>query len=369
VLVVAGLLGVLVVVGLGIAAWLLVASPQSESQALEVPSLEGEDLAAARQEVGDDFELVSSEENSNRPKGTILSQDPKPGAEVPRGTEISVVVSAGVEMAAVPDVVGEPRDEAEKILTSEGFVVEVETRESAEENDGRVVEQSPSGGEAQRGSEVAITVGQAPEPAPGYDLVKDPTGSLTVEVPTDWAVLKGSESENPPGWQVRNWSKFLDEDITSSMIAAPDIGGYLTGGELGSGMYIVGSKTLAQRYTPEEAIYNAVYGAYDPPFPNLDDNCADGASEDLGRSGWSGQVQTWRNCRGLGITNYLLAATPVGGECMVFVHFKMASEADRETREYILNTFKVDCGGIAKAETKDQHIVEVAGVNEPIPPG
>ena len=91
----AGLLGVLVVVGLGIAAWLLVASPQSESQALEVPSLEGEDLAAARQEVGDDFELVRSEENSNEPKGTILSQDPTPGAEVPRGTEISVVVSTG----------------------------------------------------------------------------------------------------------------------------------------------------------------------------------------------------------------------------------------------------------------------------------
>jgi hypothetical protein len=51
------------------------------------------------------------------------------------------------------------------------------------------------------------------------------------------------------------------------------------------------------------------------------------------------------------------------------MHFKMASEADREIKEHILNTFEVDCGGIANAKTKDQRIVELAGANERIPPG
>jgi hypothetical protein len=368
VLVVAGLLGVLAVVG--IAAWLLVPSPQGESQALKVPSLEGKELAAARQEVGDDFELVGTEENSTEPKGTILSQDPEPGAEAQRGERISVAVSSGTEVATVPAVVGKPREEAEKTLGSEGFEVKVKTQESSEDEVGEVVGQSPSGGgEAEKGSEVAITVGQAPEPAPGYALKQDPTGSLTVEVPTDWTVLKGRESENPPGYQVRNWSKFLDEDITSSMIAAPDIGGYLTGGVLGSGVYIMASKTLEKMYTEEEAIYNAVHNASDPPFPNLDDNCEPGTSEGLGRPGWSGQVQTWRDCRGLGITNFLVAATPEGGECMVFVHVKMASEADRETIEHILNTFETDCGDIARVKPGNWATAELARADESISSG
>src|SRR5918999_672950 len=109
----------------------------------------------------------------------------------------------GPETAEVPNVLGKSRNEADNILRAGGFEVEVKTRRSSEENAGEVVQQSPSGGEAEEGSEVAITVGKAsrpeketaPEeavgPAPGYGLVQDPTGSLTVEVPTDWTVLKG----------------------------------------------------------------------------------------------------------------------------------------------------------------------------------
>ena len=54
---------------------------------------------------------------------------------------------------------------------------------------------------------------------------------------------------------------------------------------------------------------------------------------------------------------------------MVFVHFKMAGEADREIQEHTLNTFEADCGGVANAETDSERIVEVAGVHERIPPG
>jgi hypothetical protein len=221
-----------------------------------VPSLEGQELAAAREKVGDDFELVSSYENSDQPEGTVIVQNPGPGTKAERGASISVVVSDGPEKVQLPDVVGKVRDEAEGDLSDVGFKVEVKTEESQEAGVGKVLEQSPSAGAVKKGSEVVITVGQAPKPAPGYVLVEDPNGALTVEVPTDWTVLKGSESEDPPGMEVRSWSKFLDEDISSSITAAADIEGFETGGVRESGIYVVASKTLAQKYSEEEAIYN-----------------------------------------------------------------------------------------------------------------
>ncbi len=369
----AWVLGMVVVVGLGIAAWLLVPDPQGDGadsgggNLVPVPSLVGQELAAARQEVGEDFDLVTSSENSNEPNGTILEQRPPEGEEVERGTEISVVVSSGPEMAVVPDVVGQSREEAEETLSSEGFEVRVDTQESSEENDGRVVDQSPSGGEAQRGSEVTITVGEAPapeqppEPAPGYKIVWDPTRSLAMEVPSDWEVATGDASESPPGVSTRSqgdllqgWSDFAGEEITSSITTSPDIDTLYSPGSVVPGAYVVASRTLAQTYTNDELIYSGL-------FEGMAYNCQDGGADDFDRPPLSGQMQTWITCRGRDVTNILVAAAPEGRECVIFLQIRTVSEADQEAVEHMLQTVRVDCGGIASAE--DQGTVELASVD------
>src|SRR5215212_1990506 len=183
---------------------------------------------------------------------------------------VYLVVSnlGGPEMAKVPDVVGKPRNQAEKVLKSDGFNLEVRMRQSSMVDAGNVVQQSPSGGdEAKRGSEVAITIGEAPpsqkkptleeaaQPAPGYDLIQDPTGGLEVEAPADWTVLKGSDSEYP-GLPVTNWSSWADEDIISSITATPNITDWHDLDPPVSGAYIVASRVLAQQYTDDELIYS-----------------------------------------------------------------------------------------------------------------
>jgi hypothetical protein len=346
---------VLLVVGLGIAAWFLVPNLLGGGETTKVPSLEGQELAAARQKVGDDFELVSSEQKSAEPKGTILSQDPKAGSEAPSDEKISVAVSSGPELVAVPDVVGKDRREAEEALRSEGFEVKAETRQSSEGDAGKVLEQTPPDGEAQKGSEVAITVGAAPPeqaskpkeapepaekagPAPGYNLIKDPTGGLTVEVPPSWGVDTAQDSEGAGA----NWSGFAGDPITSSITTAPSLAAWYTPGAA-TGAYIVASRELAQTYTDDELIFSGL-------FSDMASNCATGPYEDFERPPYQGQIQTYLNCAS-GKTFHVVSAAPEGRECVVVLQLAVpaegASEADRKAIEHILDTFSADCGRIA----------------------
>jgi eukaryotic-like serine/threonine-protein kinase len=83
---------------------------------------------------------------------------PREGTEVTRGTRVRLLVSAGPEQIAVPDVVGLSRESAEAVLRDEGFGVAVEEEES-DEPEGDVIAQDPSGGtEIERGGTVTITV-------------------------------------------------------------------------------------------------------------------------------------------------------------------------------------------------------------------
>jgi class 3 adenylate cyclase/tRNA A-37 threonylcarbamoyl transferase component Bud32 len=423
VLVAAGLLGALVVVGLGVAAWLLVSSPQGENQALTVPSLEGKELAAARQQVNGNFELVSGQErSSDEPKGTILEQTPEPGAEVPEGEEISVVVSSGTENVA--ELEEEVRTAAEdyyeavdmedwsytynnldsrtrRMFTEEEWRLKNQwfaDNESLEVNSLNVgVDLSSSetvadvtvdrtfkdgtsivrdtyfvyeegswkhrfGEEeidifmpeasyeefvaAQGGASAAASPPDEPAgPAPGYDLIEDPTGGLTVEAPPSWEIDTGQESEYPPGVAgARNWSTFAGEEITSSITTAPSLDTWYS--EPATGAYLVASRTLAQNYSDDDLIF---YGL----FSGLATNCEQGPYEDFDRSSLSGKMQTWNNCLGEGVTNYVVAAAPEGRECVVVLQARFVDEADREAIQHMIDTVAVNCGEIAGIDAED----------------
>ncbi len=173
-------------------------------------------------------------------------------------------------------------------------------------------------------------------PAPDYNVVEDPTGGLKVEVPKDWTVLTGADSEYP-GIQARNWSSLAGEDITSSITATPNLGNWHDLDPPASGTYVVASRALAQAYTDDELIYSTLYAGQA-------ENCEEGPSEAFRRSSLSGKMQTWQNCRGQGITNYVLAAAPEDRGCVAVLLARLADEADREAIQHILDTLEVDCG-------------------------
>src|SRR5829696_2668621 len=89
---------------------------------------------------------------------------------------------------------------------------------------------------------------EAYDPAPGYKLLQDPTEGLTVEVPRDWRVLTGSDSEGEPP----NWSSYAGQKITSSVSAAPDLEAWRK--REGPGTHIVASRNLARRFSDGEIV-------------------------------------------------------------------------------------------------------------------
>jgi len=264
----------------------------------------------------------------------------------------------GAETAEVPNVVGKSRSDAEEILKSAGFEVETETRESSEEDAGKAIEQSPSGGEEEQGSTVAITIGEGPKPAPGYKLVRDPTESLMVEVPTSWESERGEASEKQAG--LGTWSYYAGEYITSSITTASSLDTWNSTGA-SSGAYLVASRTLAQKYTDYQLIHSLLYA-------NKATNCTAGPYQDYDRPPYSGKIQTWYDCGEDVATTYTVAAAPESRECVVVFDARISDEADRKAIEHLIDTFEVDCGGIAGTEVEDRGIAEVSRVNEGISP-
>lgn len=112
---------------------------------------------------------VEVEEKPTRtyPPGRVIGVAPGAGEKVPRGSTVTLTVSARKEESrteTVPEVLGRGRDEAESAIERAGFEVEtVVARESdrkqADRNEGLVWKQSPAGGsEATEGSTVTIWV-------------------------------------------------------------------------------------------------------------------------------------------------------------------------------------------------------------------
>lgn len=99
-----------------------------------------------------------SERFSSVDDGKVISTDPPGGSVVERGTQISIVVSKGQNLATVPSVVGLQQADATGQITEAGLEPDV-TQMNSDLPEGQVLDQSPSGGASvKRHSTVAITV-------------------------------------------------------------------------------------------------------------------------------------------------------------------------------------------------------------------
>jgi eukaryotic-like serine/threonine-protein kinase len=110
---------------------------------------------------------VQTTTRNDLPPGVVVSSDPAPGAEAPRGYPVSVTVTAEPGGVIVPPVAGLSRQNAERVLADSPLAVRFRTLSvpAGDPRAGRVVSQSmPAGTETSPGVPLELVVAVAPPP-------------------------------------------------------------------------------------------------------------------------------------------------------------------------------------------------------------
>ncbi len=141
-----------------------------ESERIEIPSFVGknsEDVVNSDAYKGTFKFYVKYSIDPDTPEGQIISQDPEAGRNVATsddGIEIELVVSTGIQMTTMPDMVNHEYREAKLSLEQLGFVVETETVASDTITEGYVVSTNPAADEqVAQGTTVTLFVSGGPE--------------------------------------------------------------------------------------------------------------------------------------------------------------------------------------------------------------
>ncbi|MBE3009281.1 Stk1 family PASTA domain-containing Ser/Thr kinase [Microbispora sp. NEAU-D428] len=137
--------------------------PSAGPETVPVPKVERYSLTDARAkiaEVGLTPGRVSKSASDTIPRDQVIRTNPPVGKRVKKGSTVNFVVSAGLLM---PDVTQMMRDQAEKFLREKGFNVQVdETADDAPP--GTVIAQDPPGGaEVVAGATVHLTASRGPD--------------------------------------------------------------------------------------------------------------------------------------------------------------------------------------------------------------
>ncbi len=159
-----GLICVVALAGIGIGAWALVSSIGG----VAVPQVVGLNKSDAQQrlnEAGLEMKVEKTVIDAQKPKDTVISQDPAPGSKLDKGGTVQVVVSKGVEKVGVPNLAGMTQAEASAALSSAGLKLgEVSQEFTAKAPKGVVISQSPtSGSQVAKDSDVSVTVSKGAE--------------------------------------------------------------------------------------------------------------------------------------------------------------------------------------------------------------
>src|SRR5581483_10522319 len=109
--------------------------------------------------------VVQRAQNSDRPQGEVLAQDPQPGTQVAKNSTVTLTVSSGTGQVTVPNVVGQDAGTAGATLGTAGFKVSTRTQASDTVQAGLVISTNPPGGaKANKGSTVTMIVSSGAAP-------------------------------------------------------------------------------------------------------------------------------------------------------------------------------------------------------------
>ena len=130
-------------------------------------NVEGKSEEEAKNELSSKGLVVNVvyENNNSKPEGTVLKQSITNGTTVNKGDTVTITICSGKTTISVSNVVGKTKNEAQNILTKQGFKVTVSEIYSEDVENGRVISQSPeSGSSLIHGSIVTINVSKGKEP-------------------------------------------------------------------------------------------------------------------------------------------------------------------------------------------------------------
>jgi eukaryotic-like serine/threonine-protein kinase len=141
--------------------------------------------------------------NARVPSGQVVGTTPPSGTEVKKGTRVSVVVSSGPGIVALPDVNHKSSTEAIKILQEKGFHPTPQTQSSATVGKGLVISTNPTAGTAvQVGSPVTVLVSSGPQEVSVPEVSGESQATATttlVAAGLKVSVIKREVSEPSPG--------------------------------------------------------------------------------------------------------------------------------------------------------------------------
>ncbi|WP_295625902.1 Stk1 family PASTA domain-containing Ser/Thr kinase [uncultured Corynebacterium sp.] len=137
---------------------LRVSSGREITDVPDVRDIPAEEARRLLEEAGLQVDPVLREEASpDIARGHVIEQSPSAGAQVSKGTRVTLAVSSGPETRTVPDVTGQSRESARATLESADFVVQV-TEIDSTEPEGQVLEVPQAGERLASGSTVEIRV-------------------------------------------------------------------------------------------------------------------------------------------------------------------------------------------------------------------
>ncbi|MEV4976763.1 Stk1 family PASTA domain-containing Ser/Thr kinase [Streptomyces scopuliridis] len=178
--VVAAVVAVLLVLGIGTGVWYI-----NSGQFTRVPSLLGQSEQEARKRLSDaGLEVkVTRDFSDSFDRGTVMGSDPEPRARIRGNGSVTVVISRGPEIVEVPDLESMPLGEARRELKKAGLAAGVVTREFNDSiPQGTVIGSTPaSGSEVRPDSGVALVVSKgSPVDVPDVtgQSVRDATAEL-----------------------------------------------------------------------------------------------------------------------------------------------------------------------------------------------
>ncbi|TDC61173.1 Stk1 family PASTA domain-containing Ser/Thr kinase, partial [Actinomadura sp. GC306] len=159
-------------------------------------------------------------------RGFVISSDPRPGANAPEGSAVTLLVSRGKKPPTeieIPDVTGKPYDQAKKTLESRGFEVEKRVVNSDDVPRLNVVSTDPSGGsKAPKGTTVTVTVSNGPSELKVPDLFNNSQRAACGKLNALGLKCKVEKGPAPPDRQVAPGLVFNQQPGPDAVVAPGD---------------------------------------------------------------------------------------------------------------------------------------------------
>lgn len=142
------------------------------------------DYEAALAQAGLSAGPVTQRYDDTVPAGNVIATNPAAGDQVDWNSSVAITISQGRQPIPVPDVRGQPADQAAATLRDAGFAVATSQAFSDTVPKGVVMSESPTpGGNGYRGDTVTLVVSQGPQ------LFPVPKVTSTLADPSTWITI------------------------------------------------------------------------------------------------------------------------------------------------------------------------------------